>query len=149
MECEQSEAGSFIMDRSVEVEDFRPPSRPKPYQFEPLAQGADSAKPEARAATPVEEKFQLLTRHGCVFECDGFIPKHKASPHKAHHVALSAEVQIVPLGWYRTGGGRLQPPIHLPQEPGDGSIGCPLFGSEHSHEDGLVGPLTKGGKACR
>ncbi|TNN80929.1 hypothetical protein EYF80_008934 [Liparis tanakae] len=24
-------------------------------------------------------------------------------PHEAHHVALSAEVQIVPLGWYRTG----------------------------------------------
>lgn len=68
-------------------------------------------------------------------------------PHKAHHVSLSAEVQTVPLGWYRTGGDGA--PIHLPLGPDDGSIGCPLPGSEHSHEDGLVGQLTKGGKACR
>lgn len=53
---------------------------------------------------------------------------------------------------HRAGAGREVAdgaPIHLPPEPGDGSIGCPLLGSEHTQEDGLVGQLTKGGKACR
>lgn len=72
----------------------------------------------------------------------------RTEPHKAHHVALSTGVQIVPLGQYWTRGWR-RSPIHLPREPDDGSIGCPLLGSEHTQEDGLVGQLTKGGKACR
>lgn len=53
---------------------------------------------------------------------------------------------------HRAGAGREVAdgaPIHLPLEPGDGSIGCPLLGSERTQEDGLVGQLTKGGKACR
>lgn len=53
---------------------------------------------------------------------------------------------------HRAGAGREvadRAPIHLPPEPGDGSIGCPLVGSERTQEDGLVGQLTKGGKACR
>lgn len=100
------------------------------------------------ALSPVEERIWILhewLRHSIL---------HPAShspliePHKAHHVALSTEVQIVPLvgTGLEVGDGA---PIHLPQEPGDGSIGCPLLGSEHTQEDGLVGQLTKGGKACR
>lgn len=61
------------------------------------------------APSPVEPRIWILhewLRHSIL---------HPAShspliePHKAHHVALSAEVQIVPLGWYRTGGGRWSP----------------------------------------
>ncbi|KAK5614468.1 hypothetical protein CRENBAI_022579 [Crenichthys baileyi] len=66
MESEQSGAGSFAMDWSFEVEDFSPPSSlevkagymepsgPEPYQFDPLAQGADSAMSKAGAVQAIE-----------------------------------------------------------------------------------------------
>ncbi|MEQ2310681.1 hypothetical protein AMECASPLE_011580, partial [Ameca splendens] len=47
---------------------FTEPCGPEPYQFELLAQGADSAKSEAGAAEAVEEQVQLLTHYGGVSE---------------------------------------------------------------------------------
>lgn len=84
----------------------------------------------------------------------------RSTLHPVSRIAV-AQNPIRPTTWLSALGSRLchwagtglegagGAPIHLPQEPDDGSIGCPLLGSEHTQEDGLVGQLTKGGKACR
>ncbi|MEQ2162399.1 hypothetical protein GOODEAATRI_019364 [Goodea atripinnis] len=84
MESKQSNTGSFTTDGSFEVEEFSTPmspevegcfvepSRPEPHQFKLLAQGADSAMPEASAAEAVEDRM------GGVSERDDFIPKRGA-----------------------------------------------------------------------
>lgn len=84
---------------------------------------------------------------GCgaaILPCRLFPEPHEAHPRGARHRGPDCATGA--------GAGREVAdgaPIHLPPEPGDGSIGCPLLGSERTQEDGLVGQLTKGGKACR
>lgn len=61
------------------------------------------------ALSPVEQRIWILhewLRHSILHPASHSL---LIEPHKAHHVARSTKVQIVPLGWYWTGGGRWSP----------------------------------------